>query len=103
MKHTIPTLKVAPWDLPPVTEADLIGEALHNSVGNDVDGLWKDRPGAIVKPFESKAVANLVGRTFMGPLNASDLDYMSKAILQMWDENRELRERVRRLEERLGL
>lgn len=45
----------------------------------------------------------LSGRVFQGRLNVSDLDYMAKAILQMCDENHELRERIRRLEERLGL
>lgn len=41
----------------------------------------------------------LSGRVFQGRLNVSDLDYMAKAILQMADENHELRERVRVLED----
>lgn len=97
-----PTLPVQPWEI-----TDPTGE------------IWDHAPAettisSVQKPVENRLVHNrksgrpsdtavLLGRTFQGRLNVSDLDYMAKAILQMCDENHELRERVRRLEERLGI
>lgn len=80
------TIPVAPWDVP---------TTVQNPVCEAVDDAG---------PVAPRAPASLlIDRAFMGRLNASDLDYMAKAILQMCDENHELRERVRRLEKRLGL
>lgn len=87
------TLSVPPWDLPtpPISSAADDGLPTALCTENTLSTGRKSPAGA------------LVGRIFMGRLNASDLDYMAKAILQMCDENHELRERVRRLEERLGI
>jgi hypothetical protein len=85
-----PTMPTQPWEIP-----DPAGD------------IWDHAPdeGAITaaRNRARKPADELAGRVFMGRLNVSDLDYMAKAILQMCDENHELRERVRRLEERLGI
>lgn len=92
-----PTLPVQPWEIPakvPDTWTRRPSEAEIKAA--------QERLAAGHKPVR-KPADDLVGRVFMGRLNASDMDYMAKAILQLADENHELRERVRRLEERLGL
>jgi hypothetical protein len=82
---------VAPWDIPFVTEEDLIAEARRDAAS---------RPFHPVQPAPTPVV-QLVARTFSGRLNVSDLDYMAKALLQMLDENHALREDVRLLKARL--
>ncbi len=44
-------------------------------------------------------IGAILSRTFTGNVNVSDLKYIALAVLQLCDENHELRERVRRLEE----
>lgn len=78
-----PTIPIPEWEIP-----DARGESWDHTPGE----------GAILKARRSPA-GLLAGRVFHGRLNVSDLDYMAKAILQLADENHELRERVRRLEE----
>lgn len=120
MKHLRkPTIPIAPWEIPDATgdewdftpeerqierewhrveierEADKSSTEAQNSVDDHCIGHIAPRP--------SDPASALIGRVFMGRLNVSDLDYMAKAILQMADENHELRERVRKLEEALGL
>ncbi len=97
MKHV--TLPIPPWDIEPITEAVLIGEAVPKAV----DGIELPVDEKFIPTLKPTAVANLAGRAFAGRLNISDLDYMAKAILQMLDENCELRERIRRLEEKAGM
>lgn len=65
---------IPPWDIPEISEAQMAEVAAGPSI------------------------APLAGRVFQGRLNISDLPYMAKAILQISDENHELRERVRALE-----
>lgn len=97
MKHDPPTLPVAPWEVPAPAPKILGPEPVDTATGSHVDKL-------IHSPISKRAspAGDLIARTFMGRLNVSDLDYMAKAILQMCDENHELRERVRRLEEGVG-
>lgn len=82
------TLSVSPWDLPAVEMAKQVDDTPDQGALSPLSTGPKSPASA------------LVGRMFLGRLNVSDLDYMAKAILQMADENYELRERVRRLEER---
>jgi len=87
MKHSPITLSVPPWDIP-----DPKGD------------VWDQTPPEArisAARHVRKPADKLVGRVFQGRLNVSDLDYMAKAILQMADENHEMRERIRRLEEGL--
>jgi hypothetical protein len=96
VKHDPPTLPVAPWEVPdPATEISP-PTASQSTTSSHVDKLVHRHI-----PKRASPAGDLIARTFMGRLNVSDLDYMAKAILQMCDENHELRERVRRLEERL--
>jgi hypothetical protein len=79
-----PTMPIPEWDL---------DRSPHSPV----------KPGEGIIPINKASPTEvLLSRTFRGRLNASDLDYMAKAILQMQDENHELRERVRRLEAIIG-
>ncbi len=80
-----PTIPIAPWEAG--------DRSAHSPIKRDGDGICAPKK----PPAEL-----LIGRVFMGRLNVSDLDYMAKAILQLADENHELRERVRKLEERLN-
>ena len=113
MKHLRkPTLPVAPWDIP-----DPSGEQWDAAPDETIISIVREKvtppkakkpaqepveKNAIHKlpPAQSTPVRALFGRTFMGHLNVSDLDYMAKAILQLLDEMHELRERVRILEAR---
>ena len=120
MKHLRkPTIPIAPWEIP-----DATGDAWdYTPEERQMEQEWhraeieraaaKPSPESAPNPVESRVLhrkspnqstpsSALIGRVFMGRLNVSDLDYMAKAILQMADENHELRERVRKLEERLG-
>lgn len=109
MKHLRkPTMPVTPWDIPSPTghNWDLTPDEERIQVALD---RAKAKPPAEnevthrIPPAQPTPASALIGRVFMGRLNVSDLDYMAKAILQMADENHELRERVRKLEEALGL
>ncbi len=88
----VPNPKGDGWDYPPQ-------ENVIEAAQNPVDKALVHRQ--INKRIPATSV--LSGRVFQGRLNVSDLDYMAKAIMQLCDENYELRERVRRLEKRLGL
>lgn len=115
MKHMRkPTIPVAPWDIPnPAGDAwDYAPEA------EKIEREWaqverekaeKEAKKKVSKPVEkpvihrpstaqSTPVGALIGRTFMGALNVSDLHYMAMALLQTHDELCELRERIRILE-----
>lgn len=111
MKHLRkPTLPVAPWDIPDpsgekwdaapdeaiisIVRAKVTPPSRKSSPKKPVDEAVMHN----LMPAQSTPVRALVGRTFMGQLNVSDLDYMAKAILQLLDEMHELRERVRILE-----
>lgn len=108
MKHLRkPTIPTAPWDIP-----DPTGPNWNLSPDEERIQAALDRAKAMaaekvamhsLSTTQSTPASALIGRVFMGRLNVSDLDYMAKAILQMADESHELRERVRKLEERLGL
>lgn len=78
-----PTIPTPPWGIP-----DAKGETWDYCPGEETISAARRSPAGL-----------LTGRVFQGRLNASDLDYMAKAILQMADENHELRERVRVLED----
>lgn len=87
MKHAAVTMPIPEWEIP--AAADLLPTD-------------RSRHSPVQKPAERhprSPVAVLADRTFMARLNTSDMAYMAKAILQLCDENHELRERVRRLEE----
>lgn len=93
------TVPVAPWDIPDVDDWDRTPDEIT------IERARQANPQPKKKKVINKLPANkctpihaLVGRTFMGHLNVSDLDYMAKAILQVLDEMHELRERVRILE-----
>lgn len=94
-----PTLPVQPWDIPDPTgerwDQTPSEDAILSTAGPVDKGVIHKRKSG--RPSDT---AILLGRTFQGRLNVSDLDYMAKAILQICDENHELRERIRRLEER---
>lgn len=112
MKHLRkPTLPVAPWDIPEPDgeEWDKIPDEIEISRARLGLGPEKKRgrprKESVNKsvmhsfpPTQSTPVRDLVGRTFMGALNVSDLHYMAMALLQTHDELCELRERVRILE-----
>jgi len=121
MKHLRkPTIPIAPWEIPDATgdewdytpeerqierewhRAEIERAAAKLSTGNAPIPV-ESRVLHRITPEQPPPTSALIGRVFMGRLNVSDLDYMAKAILQMADENHELRERVRKLEERLGL
>ena len=59
-------------------------------------------PWDIVAPdayrAKSAAMGNLAGRVFAANLNVTDLDYIGRAVLQMADENYEMREQIRLLQ-----
>lgn len=107
MRHSKITIPVAPWDIP-----DAAGEEWDCAPlmvtskpprGKDPAPLPRSKPKAQTIPSVIPTPVNaLINRTFRGVLNVSDLDYMAKAILQMCDENHELRERVKRLEDRMN-
>jgi len=121
MKHLRkPTIPIAPWEIPDASgdewdftpeerqierewhRVEIEREAYKPSPENTQNPV-ESRVLHSLPPTHSTPASALIGRVFMGRLNVSDLDYMAKAILQMADENHELRERVRKLEERLGL
>lgn len=121
MKHLRkPTIPIAPWEIPDATGDDWDYTPEERQIGREWHRAETERAAAKLStgkapiPVESRVLhrkspnqptltSALIGRVFMGRLNVSDLDYMAKAILQMADENHELRERVRKLEEALGL
>lgn len=92
------TLPIAPWDIP-----DPSGEEWdHTPPETVIEAAQKPVEKRVihkVPPNHSTPTSALIGRTFMGALNVSDLHYMAMALLQTHDELCELRERVRRLEE----
>lgn len=108
MKHLRkPTMPVTPWDaaaassdpsvsaiirakVAPVKREKQVEKDAQIPVDNDCIGE--------LPAFLSPPVNILIGRTFMGRLNVSDLDYMAKAILELLDKMHELQERVRILE-----
>lgn len=113
MKHMRkPTMPVTPWDIPePVQEEEWDQTPDEITIERARLGLGpkkkRGRPrkddaekSAIhrISPAQSTSISALVGRTFMGALNVSDLHYMAMALLQTHDELCELRERVRILE-----
>ena len=91
-----PTLPIRPWDIPAK-----VPDTWHRRPSEEAIKAAQEALTAVQKPVRNPA-DKLAGRVFMGRLNASDLDYMAKAILQLADENHELRERVRLLEDRLN-
>ena len=97
-----PTMPVPKWEIPDPAAAawdQQPPESQIREVQNPVDMRLVHKKANTHIP----ATSVLSGRVFQGRLNVSDLDYMAMAILQMCDENFELRERVRQLEERLGV
>jgi hypothetical protein len=50
----------------------------------------------------SSPATRLANNAFARSLSIADLKFIALAVLQLSDENHELRERVRRLEERVG-
>lgn len=113
MKHMRkPTMPVTPWDIPePVVEEEwdktpdeITIERARLGLGPKKK-LGRPRKEPVNKavmhsfpPAHSTPIGGLIGRTFMGALNVSDLHYMAMALLQTHDELCELRERVRILE-----
>jgi hypothetical protein len=60
------------------------------------------KPGEGIIPINRASPTEvLLSRTFRGVVNLSDLDYITKAVLQVNDENHELRECVRLLTDRV--
>lgn len=97
MKHS-PTMPIPSWEIPDPKSDDwnhCPPQMMERIIIEDKSGKT-----CVQKQNTSQRapLSILVGRTFRGALNASDLDYMAKAILQMHDEMHELRERVRILE-----
>lgn len=114
MKHMRkPTMPVTPWDIPSVEADDWdktpdeleIEQARQKRLAEKKVSTQAKEPAKkpvmhSFPPAQSTPVSALVGRTFMGALNVSDLHYMAMALLQTHDELCELRERVRILEAR---
>lgn len=112
MKHMRkPTMPVTPWDIPEAGSADWdftpneteIEQARQKRLAEKKAAKQAQEPAQKpamhrISPPQSTPVGALVGRTFMGALNVSDLRYMAMALLQTHDELCELRERVRILE-----
>ncbi len=112
MKHMRkPTMPVTPWDIPIMDQKDWdftpdeveIEKARQKRLAEKKATTQAKEP--VEKPVmhsfppaQSTPVRDLVGRTFMGALNVSDLHYIAMALLQTHDELCELRERVRILE-----
>ncbi len=115
MKHMRkPTMPVTPWDIPePVAEEPWdktpdeitierarLGLGPKKKLGHPRKESANNNVMHRISPAQSTPVGALIGRTFMGALNVSDLHYMAMALLQTHDELCELRERVRILESR---
>ena len=86
-----PTIPLAPWDIPRVSEADMLAQ-------KPADKSEEKPTGPVEKWYERSPVRLIADRTFAGSLNVTDLDYVARAVLQLWDEYRELRERMRIIE-----
>jgi hypothetical protein len=97
MKHVRkPTIPVAPWEIGDEWDRTPSEPAIEQARKT----LPKKKPVIHTKSTEQcTPIHAVIGRTFMGNLNVSDLKYIAMAVLQLSDENHELRERVRRLEE----
>lgn len=105
-----PTLPVAPWDIPaPAPDDDWDRTPDEITIERARLGLGSKKKRGRPRKADKSAmhgtstaqytpVHDLVGRTFMGALNVSDLHYLAMALLQMHDELCELRERVRQME-----
>lgn len=106
-----PTMPVTPWDIPAAHEKDWdfapdeiqIEQARQKRLAEKKASTQAKEPAEKhlmhkIPPAQSTPISALVGRTFMGALNVSDLHYMAMALLQTHDELCELRERVRILE-----
>ena len=110
MKHMRkPTMPVTPWDIPSVDadDWDKTPDEIQIEAARQKLQVEKPRKKPVDKslmhsltPAQSTPIGGLIGRTFMGALNVSDLHYMAMALLQTHDELCELRERVRILEAR---
>ena len=113
MKHMRkPTMPVTPWDIPEpakeepwdmtpdeiTIERARLGLGAKKKMGRPKKEPVDNRLMHSLSPTQSTPVGALIGRTFMGALNVSDLHYMAMALLQTHDELCELRERVRILE-----
>lgn len=112
MKHMRkPTMPVAPWDIPEADgkDWDFTPDEINIEQARQIKLAEKKALTQAKEPVEkpvmhsfppaqSTPVRDLVGRTFMGALNVSDLHYIAMALLQTHDELCELRERIRILE-----
>lgn len=112
MKHIRkPTMPVPPWDIPEADgkDWDFTPDEIQIEMARQKRLAEKEAKFPAEKPVEKPVmhrispaqctpVRDLVGRTFMGALNVSDLHYIAMALLQTHDELCELRERVRILE-----
>ena len=112
MKHMRkPTMPVTPWDIPESDAKDWdftpdeieIEQARQKRLAEKKVSTRAEEPAKkpvmhSLSPAQSTPISALVGRTFMGALNVSDLHYIAMALLQTHDELCELRERVRILE-----